>query len=69
MAATQTLDELAAQVDDVVCVLPTRALFAIGQWYADFHQVPDDDVVELLERARGLPGGDRPAPPDEPTHA
>lgn len=67
VAATQSLEELQPLVDDVVCVFPTPALYAIGQWYADFHQVPDDDVVDLLERAR-LNHRGRPAPLIEPAH-
>ncbi|MBZ4420240.1 phosphoribosyltransferase [Myxococcus sp. RHSTA-1-4] len=68
VAATQTLEELQPRVDDVVCVFPTPELYAIGQWYSDFRQVPDEDVVELLERARStLPRG-RPSPSTEPAH-
>jgi putative phosphoribosyl transferase len=69
VAATQTLEELRSQVDDVVCVLPTPALYAIGQWYANFRQVPDEEVVELLERTRATPPSRPPSPPTEPAHA
>ncbi|NPC79127.1 phosphoribosyltransferase, partial [Pyxidicoccus fallax] len=48
VAAAETLTELESQVDDVVCVSPARSLHAIGQWYVDFRQVPDEEVVELL---------------------
>jgi putative phosphoribosyl transferase len=52
VAASQSLEELRGLVDDVVCVLSTPALYAIGAWYEDFQQVPDEEVVLLLERAR-----------------
>lgn len=68
VAATQTLAELQPLVDDVVCVLPARSLYAISQWYSDFHQVPDEDVVELLERARTRIRPRRPSTPPEPAH-
>jgi pimeloyl-ACP methyl ester carboxylesterase len=34
--------------DDVVCIDVPDAFFAVGQAYADFHQVPDAEVVALL---------------------
>lgn len=61
VAASQSLEELSPLVDDVVCVHPTPALYAIGAWYDDFHQVPDADVVRLLETARAA-GGPAPSP-------
>jgi len=60
VAASQSLEELRRLVDDVVCVLPTPELYAIGAWYEDFQQVPDDEVPRLLEQAR------RPTPSKEP---
>lgn len=35
-------------VDAIVCLVSTFDLGAIGMWYEDFHQLSDDDVVELL---------------------
>ena len=44
--------KLRREVDDVV-VLATPPIFhAIGQFYLDFHQVSDEDVVNDLEKAR-----------------
>lgn len=41
-----------AHVDEFVAVLRTRELSAVGQWYTDFRQVPDDAVVNLLNSSR-----------------
>jgi putative phosphoribosyl transferase len=41
-------DELAREADDVVCATMPPAFEAVGQVYADFHQVSDDEVRELL---------------------
>ncbi|RKH49299.1 phosphoribosyltransferase [Corallococcus llansteffanensis] len=63
VAGEEILEELRPLVEDLVCVLPTSDLEAVGQWYASFPQVPDEDVVALLARARaraqggGLPLG------------
>ena len=51
VAPPDTVERLRREVDEVVC-LSTPAYFgAIGQFYADFRQVGDDEVRELLERA------------------
>jgi putative phosphoribosyl transferase len=39
---------LKADVDEVVCLLEPDDLRAIGEWYVDFAQTPDDEVVDLL---------------------
>ena len=52
VAAASTLEELAREVDDVVALLSPPALYAIGLWYEDFAQVPDEEVVRLLALTR-----------------
>lgn len=52
VAAPDTLEELGPLVDRVVCLLAPVSLHAIGLWYQDFTQVPDEEVIRLLERAR-----------------
>ncbi len=42
---------LRASADDVVCVEVSERFFGISEWYADFHQVPDEEVIKLLESA------------------
>lgn len=42
--------ELAQEADDVVCVTMPPGFEAVGQAYADFHQVNDDEVRELLAK-------------------
>jgi putative phosphoribosyl transferase len=38
--------------DELVCVDTPEPFFAIGQFYADFSQTPDDEVLACLQRAR-----------------
>src|SRR5699024_2986299 len=40
--------ELAQEADDVVCAAMPPGFEAVGQVFADFHQVTDDEVRELL---------------------
>ncbi len=42
--------QLAGEADDVVCATMPSSFEAVGQVYADFHQVSDDEVRELLAK-------------------
>ncbi|GAB2677654.1 phosphoribosyltransferase [Nocardia goodfellowii] len=43
--------QLATLVDNVVCLETPELFHSIGQWYRDFHEVDDKQVVDLLDRA------------------
>jgi putative phosphoribosyl transferase len=47
---------LDAEADEAVCLFTPQPMRAVGIWYEDFSQTTDEEVRELLERAR------RPAP-------
>src|SRR5687768_6241001 len=51
VCAAQTARFLSETADDIVCVLHTENLSAVGLWYENFDQTPDEEVVELLEAA------------------
>lgn len=40
--------ELRPLVDDLVCLLTPEDFRAVGQYYRDFHQLDDREVIELL---------------------
>jgi predicted phosphoribosyltransferase len=42
---------LRAEVDELICLITPKPFDAVGRWYADFDQVSDDAVRELLDRA------------------
>ena len=42
--------QLSGEADDVVCATMPESFEAVGQVYADFHQVSDDEVRELLAK-------------------
>lgn len=48
VCAPEAATGLKADVDEVVCLLAPDDLRAIGEWYANFAQTSDDEVVELL---------------------
>jgi putative phosphoribosyl transferase len=56
VAPPEVIVALRAQVDDLVCLSQPAYFSAVGVHYADFHQVPDDEVVSLLDEARAGSG-------------
>ena len=52
VCAAQSVEVLRPEVDELVCLEAPSNLMAISLWYQDFYQVEDEQVVELLERAR-----------------
>ena len=50
VAPTENLVELRREADDVICLEDYEAFGAIGFYYADFRQVPDEEVIEILKR-------------------
>jgi putative phosphoribosyl transferase len=55
VAPSDTLAELRAEVDQIVCLAEPYPFEAIGLHYRDFHQVPDDEVLAALD-AGAAPG-------------
>jgi erythromycin esterase-like protein/predicted phosphoribosyltransferase len=52
IAAPEVCEALRAVADEVVCVATPRPMHAVGLWYEDFSQTSDEEVRELLARAR-----------------
>ena len=52
VAAADTVAQLRAEVDDLVCLSQPTFFQAVGVHYRDFHQIEDDEVISLLDAAR-----------------
>jgi putative phosphoribosyl transferase len=52
VAPPEAIEELRGEVDDIVCLLTPTFFHAVGQFYADFGQTTDAEVIRLLEMAR-----------------
>lgn len=50
VGAQDAIERLEHEADDVVCPYVPPYFYAIGQFYADFGQVDDQEVVEILRR-------------------
>jgi len=53
VAPAETVEALRGEVDELVCLSTPSPFAAIGQFYADFRQVDDGEVSELLSRVAG----------------
>jgi predicted phosphoribosyltransferase len=48
--ARNTIEELRSEVDALVCLEAPRRFAAVGDFYADFRQVADEEVAAILSR-------------------
>lgn len=56
VASAESVREIGPHVDRLIALLVPPRLDAVGAWYADFAQVGDEDVDDLLREARRLVG-------------
>jgi putative phosphoribosyl transferase len=63
VAPAESLEELAAECDDIVCLATPEPFFAVGPHYRDFTQTRDEEVVRLLDESR--PWSAAPANPGD----
>lgn len=54
VAPPATLEALAPDVDEIICPVRPEALGGVGEFYLDFTQVEDGEVVATLDEARRL---------------
>ena len=52
VAPAEACEMLRASADEVVCALTPDPFYAVGLWFSDFSQTSDEEVRDLLERAR-----------------
>jgi putative phosphoribosyl transferase len=57
VASARTAAEFRGEADEVVVLVAASGSFSVGQWYEEFDETPDSEVVECLRRAssRGFP--------------
>ncbi|WP_168015680.1 phosphoribosyltransferase [Halomonas salinarum] len=52
VAAADSLNEIEAIADRIICLHTPEDFVAVGQWYQSFNQTSDQEVLALLEQAR-----------------
>ena len=48
VAPPDTVEELKKEADEVICLQTPKLFFAVGQWYENFRQYSDEEVIKLL---------------------
>lgn len=56
VAAPDTVQKLRQRVDEVVCVITPEDFASVGQFYHNFDQVSDEEVIKLLREAHSKGG-------------
>jgi predicted phosphoribosyltransferase len=56
VAASESLERVRPYADEVVCLQAPVHFYAVAQFYGEFRQIEDDEVVELLQTAARRPG-------------
>jgi len=51
VAARDACARLGPKIDDLVCLYVPQSFNAVGEWYDDFNQTDDQEVIELLDKA------------------
>lgn len=52
VCAAETSDILQQEVDEFICLSTPTEFIAVGVWYENFTQVSDEEVIQLLARAK-----------------
>jgi putative phosphoribosyl transferase len=58
VGAPETCQQLDSEVDEVVCAFMPAFFHGVGQFYEDFSQTTDEEVWELLAKAKDQPCSD-----------
>ena len=72
VGSAEAVESLRGDADEVICLEVPPLFFSIGEWYEDFTQTSDQQVVDLLRRAAAWPviitapqQGSAPSGPDD----
>lgn len=54
VASQEAIKIVRQEADETVCLLVPRFFYSVSVWYADFQQITDDEMINLLHRASEL---------------
>jgi putative phosphoribosyl transferase len=54
VAPAEGVRNLSREADEVVCLETPEPFYAVGQWYQEFPQTSDEEVVQILDEARSM---------------
>jgi putative phosphoribosyl transferase len=66
IAPKEEVAALRAETEDVICLETPVPFFGLSLHYADFHQVPDEEVISILNARKAQEAKTAPAPAGQP---
>ncbi|MGH8685391.1 MAG: phosphoribosyltransferase [Nitrosospira sp.] len=51
VGAASTCRKIEKEADELICLYTPEPFYGVGQWYSDFSQTSDEDVLTLLDNA------------------
>jgi putative phosphoribosyl transferase len=54
VAASETCQQLAPVVDEIICLQKPQTFYSVGLWYEEFPQMTDEEVCQLLDSSKQL---------------
>jgi len=54
VSASYTYKEIAKMVDEMICIEVPEEFNAVGEWYPNFPQTTDEEVIEILKQGDTL---------------
>lgn len=54
VAPREMAEKIKNQVDDFICLHEADGFYGVGQYYLDFSQVSDEEVIQLLKKANHI---------------
>lgn len=52
VAPADTVEALKKEADEVICLQTPALFFSVGQWYQNFRQYSDEEVIKLIKDAQ-----------------
>jgi len=52
VASAEEAAALRHEADELVCLSNPHHLMSVSAWYQDFHQLPEQEVMDILREAR-----------------
>lgn len=50
ICSPQTARSLRTEVDELICLVEPESFYSVGQFYANFQQISDNEVVSILSK-------------------
>jgi putative phosphoribosyl transferase len=69
VGAEESINKLREDVDEIICLAMPKPFYAVGNWYENFEQTSDEEVIHLLsDAAQKLKEHEKTVKPEKENH-